>query len=90
MTVTVLKSYPKRNNLKSYLIGTLENSQPMTLEYKFCEIFQFYTSSGSPSLDLYVDILIRALDIYAPKKKKHLRANNSPFMNKISKEVSKK
>ena len=47
-----------------------------------------HLSNDSPSLDLYVDICIRALDIYAPKKKNYLRANSSPFMNKaISKAV---
>ena len=35
-------------------------------------------SSDSPSLDLYIDICI--------SKKKHLRANNSPFMNKSLKQ----
>ena len=40
MTVTILKSYFKKNKLKSYLKGTLGNSQTMILEQKFCEIFQ--------------------------------------------------
>ena len=39
MTVTVLKLYIKKN-LKSYLIGTLGNSQIIILKLTFCEIFQ--------------------------------------------------
>ena len=41
-----------------------------------------HLSNDSPSLDLHVDICIRTLDVYAPKKKKYLRANSTPFMNK--------
>ena len=40
-----------------------------------------HLSNDSLFLDLYVYISIRALDIYAPKKKKYLGANSSPFMN---------
>ena len=40
MTVTVLNDLWKKNNLKSYIIGTLGNSQTMTLQHKFYEIFQ--------------------------------------------------
>ena len=89
ITVTVLESY-------------LEKEQPKILSYrdfrKFSsnnfrtQILQDFStqhlSSDSPSLNFYVDICIRAFDIYAPKEKKYLGANNSPFMNKaISKPV---
>ena len=50
----------KRNNLNSYLVGTLGNSQTMSLEHKFWEIFQLCIYL------VYVDICIRAFDIYAP------------------------
>ena len=81
--------------LKSYL----EKKQPKIISYRdfpsnhfrkqiLLDFSTLHLSSDSPSLDLYVDICIRALDIYAPKNKKYLRANSSPFMNKaISKAV---
>ena len=73
MTVTVLKSY-------------LEKMQPKIRTWKFSnndfrtQILHLF--NNFPSLDLYVDICIRALDVYAPKKKKYLRANSSLFRNK--------
>ena len=83
MTVIVLTSY-------------LEKKQPKVISYRDFGKFSnndfrkqilrdFSTlnlSNESPSLGLYVDICIRALDVYAPKKKEYFRANSSPFMNK--------
>ena len=71
MTVTVLKSY-------------LEKKQPKIISYRVFRKFSnndfrtqilrdfstLHLFSDSTSLDLYVDTCIRALDIYAPKKKK--------------------
>ena len=37
-----------------------------------------------------ISFLVYALNMYAPLKKKYIRGNNSPFMNKIlSKEIMK-
>ena len=89
MTVTVLKSYLKKRQPKmiSYRdFGKFSNNYFRTQILR--DFLTLHLSSDSPSLDLYVDICIRALDIYNPRKKKYLRANNSPFINKaISKVV---
>ena len=82
MTVTVLKSYleKKQRKIISYRdFGKFSNNDFRTQLLR--DVSTLHLSNDSPSLDLCVDILIRALDIYAPKKKKYLRASSSPFMN---------
>ena len=84
MTVTVLKSYLEKKQPKiiSYRdFGKFSNNDFRTQILR--DFSTLHLSNESPSLDLYVDICIRALDVYAPKKKKYLRANSSPFMNKV-------
>ena len=72
-------------------LSYLEKIQPKIITWKFSNN-DFRTQilhlpNNSSSLDLYVDICIRALDVYAPKKH-YLRANSSLFWNKaISKAV---
>ena len=84
MTVLVLKLYleMKQSKIKSYgVFGKFSNS-----DFRTQILRDFSTprlSSDLPSLDLYVNICIRALDIYAPKKKKCFRANKS-FYEKSS------
>ena len=83
MTGTVLKSYlgKERPKIISCMdFGKFSNNDFRTQIPR--DFSTLHLSSDSPSLDLYVDICIRALNIYAPKNKKHLRANNSTFMNK--------
>ena len=90
MAVTILGSYweKKQPKIVSYRsFGKFSNS-----DFKKQILRAFSTlrlSNDFPSLDLYVDICIRVLYIYAPpKKKRYLRGNSSPFMNKaISKAV---
>ena len=85
MTVTVLKSYlgKKQPKIVSYRdFGKFSNNDFRTQILR--DFSTLHLPSDSPSLDLYVDICIRALDIYAPEKE----ANSSLFMNKaISKAV---
>ena len=83
MTVTVPKSYLEKKQPKITSYRNFGKFSTMILEHKFCEIFlTLHLSNNSLPLDLCVDICIRALDIYAPKEKKYLRANSSPFINK--------
>ena len=86
MTVTVLKKYleKKQPNIISYRdFGKFPNNDFRTqILWDFSNL---HISSDSSSLDLYIDICIRAFDIYAPTKKNYLRVNNSPFMNKTLK-----
>ena len=76
MTVSVLKSYLEKKQPKiiSYRddFGKFSNN-----DFRTQILRDFSLSNDSPSLDLCVEISIRALDVYAPKKKKYLRANNS-------------
>ena len=89
MTVTVLKSYLEKKQPK--IISRRDFGKFSDNDFRTQILRDFSTlhlSNDSPSLHLYVDICIRALDVYAPKNKKYLRANSSPFMNKtISKAV---
>ena len=81
MTVTVLQSYLEKKQLKiiSYRdFGKFPNNDFKTQILR--DFSTLHISSDSSSLELYVHICIRALDIYAPKKMKYLMAKNSPFM----------
>ena len=71
----------KKNIVTSDLIGTWEHSQTMILEQILWYFPTLHLNSDYSSLDLCVDICIRALDIYALKKRKYFRVNNSPFIN---------
>ena len=90
ITVTVLKSYLEKKQPKiiSYRdFGKFSNNDLKTQILR--DFSTLHLSSDSPFLDLYVDICAKAIDMYVPKKKKHLGANSSPFMNKsISKAVT--
>ena len=82
MTVAVLKSYleKKQRKIISYRdFGKFSNNDFRTQLLR--DVSTLHLSNDSPPIDLCVDILIRALDIYAPKKKKYLRASSSPFMD---------
>ena len=82
MTGSFFKSYLEKKQPNIGLdrdFGTFSNN-----DFRTQILWDFSTlhlNSDYSSLDLRVDICIRALDIYALKKKKCLRVNNSPFMN---------
>ena len=80
MTVTVFKSYQKKN-ITSDLIGTWEHSQTMILEQILQDSPTLHLNSDYSSSDLCIDICIRALDIYALRKRKYFKVNNSSFIN---------
>ena len=85
-TAIVLKSCLEKKQSK--IISYRDFSSNHFRKQILLDFSTLHLSNDSPSLDLYVDVCIRALDVYAPKKKKYLRANSSPFMNKaISKAV---
>ena len=89
ITVAVLKSYlekkqPKIISCRNF--GKFSNNDFRTQPLR--DFSTLHLSSDSPSLDLYVGVYIRALDIYFSKKKKNLTANDNSFINKaISKAV---
>ena len=64
-----LNQTKKKNIVTSDLIGTWEHSQTMILEQILWDFPTLHLNSDYSSLDLCVDICIRALDIYALKKK---------------------
>ena len=82
MTGSFFKSYLEKKQPNIGLdrdFGTFSNN-----DFRTQILWDFSTlhlNSDYSSLDLRVDICIQALDIYALKKKKCLRVNNSPFMN---------
>ena len=82
MTGTLFKSYleKKQPNIRfDRDLGTFSSN-----DFRTQILWDFSTlhlNRDYWSLDLCVDICIRAVDIYALKKKKYLRVNNSPFMN---------
>ena len=70
-TVTVLKLYLEKKQPKIIFyrdFGKFSNNDFRTQILRDFSTLRF--SNESPFLDLHVDICIRALDIYAPKKKK--------------------
>ena len=83
--------------MKWYLQSYLEKKQLKIISYRDFGKFSsndfrtqilrdfstLHISNDSLFLDLYVDICVRALDVYVPKKKKYPRANSSTFMNKV-------
>ena len=78
MSVAVLKSYLEKKEPKiiSYRdFGKLSNNEFRTPILRY--FATLHISCDFSSLDLYVDICIRALDIYAPKKKSILRSLSS-------------
>ena len=90
MTITVLKSYleNKQRKIISYRDFVKFSNNDFRTEI-LRDFSTLHLSNDSPSLDVYLHICIRAFDIYAPKKKKYLRVNNSHFMNEaISKAVT--
>ena len=89
ITGAVFKSYleKKQPNIRfDRGLGKFSNNDFRTqILWNFSTL---HLTSDYSSLDLCVDICIRALYIYSSKKKKYLRVSNSPFMNKaISKAV---
>ena len=89
ITGTVFKSFLEKKQLNirldRYLRTFLNNDFRTQIVWDFSTL---HLNSDYSSLDTCLDICIRALDIYALKKKDYLRVNNSPFMNiTISKAV---
>ena len=69
MAVTVLKSYQEKKLLKIISSWDFGKFYSNDVRKKILQGFStLHISSDSSSLDLYVDICIRALDIYALKK----------------------
>ena len=84
MTVTVLKTYFKKQEPKVITYRNFNNfSNDVFRQLVFDQLFNFQQETNdNPPLETYLDICLRALDECAPRKKKYIRANNSPFMNR--------
>ena len=75
------KSYLEKKHLNMRLdsdLGTFSNNDFRTNSVRFSTL---HLNIDYLSLDFCVDICIRALDIYALKKRKYFRVNTSPFIN---------
>ena len=87
LTITVMRAFfPKQ----SPTIITYRNFKHIDQELFRQELLDELTNlnNGAINCDIFHNVIIRVLDRHAPLKKKYLRANNSPFMNKtLSKAV---
>ena len=82
MTVTVLKAYFKKKkpiqiNYRSYKYFT-ESEFRIDLQENLLK-----HNKETMDYDDFKNIFMHVLDRHAPKKKKVVRGNNAPFMNKI-------
>ena len=83
ITVTVLRAFfkkaePKVIPYRDYKNFTNDNFRLLLEE--ICGNFDF---TNETAVDSFLDICREALNKTAPLKQKYVRANNSPFMNKI-------
>ena len=54
------------------------------------ELSKVVLENSDKGFDKFLDVCKEALNMYDPLKKKYIRGNNSPFMNRIlSKEIKK-
>ena len=84
MTVSVLKKHFKRQDP---ITITYRNFKSMDEQSFRSDLFQQLEQFDSLYIDDLKALVIRVLDTHAPSKKKVLRGNNAPFMNKtLSKE----
>ena len=85
MAVTILMTHFKKHDLK--LINYHDYKSFSNENYRqtiFDECPNMQRSYESWSLDNCFNVCKRAVDICAPRKKRYLRANNSPFIDKIT------
>lgn len=54
----------------------------MIFLFNFNEFAKIQVCNEIPALQIFLGVFIRALDKCAPNKSKHVRTNNSLFMNK--------
>ena len=55
------------------------------------ELSEVVSENSDKGFNKFLDLCKEALNMYAPLKKKYIRGNNSPFMNRIlSKEIMKR
>ena len=90
MTVTVLKTFFKKEEPKVITYRNYKNfSNDVFRQLIFDDLSNFQQGTyEDPPLEIFLDICLRALNQCAPKRKKYIRANNSPFMNRnISKAI---
>ena len=87
MIVTVLKSSLEKKQPKFISFEDFGKFSDNGFRTQILRNFSIlHLSNDSLSLDLHVDICIRALDVCTLKKKKYIRANSSPFINKALKQ----
>ena len=81
LTITVLKSFFQKQAPITISYRDYKNfNQPIFRNEILKEIYNVH--KGKVNYETFENIIVRLLNIYAPIKKRYVRANNSPFMNK--------
>ena len=92
MVVTVMKTNlqklePKIINYRNYRYLSNDRFR----EKVTSELSKVVFENSDKGFNKFLDVCKEALNMYAPLKKKYIRGNNSPFMNRIlSKEIMKR
>ena len=92
MVVTVMKTNfqklePKIINYRNYRYFSNDRFR----EKVTSELSKVVLENSDKGFNKFLDVCKEALNMYAPLKKKYIRGNNSPFMNRIlSKEIMKR
>ena len=82
LTITVMKSYyPKQPPLVKLYRDYKNFDEAHFRNELLKELYNVH--HGKLSYDTFEEIVVRLLNYYAPIKERHIRANNSPFMNKV-------
>ena len=81
MTVTVLKHYFNKKNPQIINYRCYKCFDESKFQNELINSLQNF-NEGSMDYDKFKEIFMKILDAHAPKKKKVIRGNNAPFMNK--------
>ena len=82
LTITVMKSYyPKQTPLVKLYRDYKNFDEAHFRNELLKELYNIH--HGKLNYDTFEEIVVRLLNYYAPIKERHIRANNSPFMNKV-------
>ena len=87
LTITVMKRFFQKQAPKTISYRDYKNFNKNIFRNELLK--ELYSKDkGTVSYEIFEEICIRLLSVYAPIKQRYVRANNSPFMNKsLSKAV---
>ena len=83
----IRKFEPKKINYRNYRYFSNDRFR----EKVTFELWKVFLENSDEGFNKFLGVCKEALNMYAPLKKKYIRGNNSPFMNRIlSKEIMKR